>query len=234
MAVARSIIFWALIITCTLLYGILGIFLLPFGNQSFATKICLVWSKVFCKALEVICKVKVELIDEQNVPKQACIVAMKHQSAWETIYFMNYFTSPAFILKKELLKIPIFGWYVRMLKMIAIDRAGGASMLKQMSSAAKEIIKDGRKIVIFPEGTRVRPGQSVNYKSGVVALYKDLEDVTILPVALNSGHAWPGKSLIIQGGTIRVKFLKPISGKMEKKKLLEKLKHEIDSATNSL
>jgi len=230
----RSALFWAFLICWTLLIGLLGIILLPFNSTKLALKVGALWSKVTILALRFINGVQVKLIDEPNIPKIPCIIASKHQSAWETIFFVSYLDNAAFVLKKELLKIPIYGTYLRFMDMIAINRKGGGSIIKQLSEKGKRCIAQGRSIVIFPEGTRVNPGSDVEYKSGIAALHKALEGVLILPVALNSGHVWPPKSWRIKPGTIKVQFLKPIKKKMDKAELLTKLKKEIDSATNSL
>ncbi len=234
MTTIRSIIFIIFLIIWTLLVGVLGSIVLPFKSQKMVAKIGYTWSYVLTIALRVICGVKVKVINAHNLPKEGCIIASKHQSVWETIYFVHYLKNPAFILKKELLNIPLYGWYLRLIEMIAIDRKGGASIVKQMSEAARKAFENDRPIVIFPEGTRVKDGQSVEYKSGIAALHKELPDIPIIPVALNSGKVWPAKSWIIKSGTIKVKFLEPITKTLSKDQLLKKLKEEIDSATNSL
>src|SRR4051812_26446122 len=118
----------------------------------------------------------------ENLPQTAAIYAAKHQSAWETLFLSRYLNYPAFILKKELLSIPLFGWYIGKAGMIAVDRKAGASALRQMSRDAAETLAAGRSILIFPEGTRVAPGQSRPYQPGVAALYSQLK-VQVVPVA---------------------------------------------------
>ncbi len=234
MTLFRSALFIFFFIHWTLLVGVCGVVVLPFRRQKLVAKVGYIWSYVVTIALRVICGVKVKIINAHNLPKDGCIIASKHQSVWETIYFVHYLNNPAFILKKELLKIPLYGWYLRFIEMIAIDRKGGVSIVKQMSEAAKKAYENSRPIVIFPEGTRVKDGQSVEYKSGIAALHKELPNIPIVPAALNSGKLWPAKSWLIKSGTIKVKFLEPITKPLSKDKLLQKLKEEIDSATNSL
>ncbi len=234
MTTIRSTIFIIFLVIWTLILGVLGSVVLPLRQQKLVAKAGYIWSYVITLALRAICGVKVKVINAHNIPKDGCIIASKHQSVWETIYFVHYLNNPAFILKKELLKIPLYGWYLRFIEMIAIDRKGGASIIKQMSEAARKAFEKGRPIVIFPEGTRVKHGQSVEYKSGIAALHKELPDIPIVPAALNSGKIWPAKSWLIRSGTIKVKFLEPITKPLSKDQLLKKLKEEIDSATNSL
>ncbi len=234
MTIIRSILFIIFLIIWTLIVGILGSVVLPFRSQKLTAKVGFAWSYVLTIALRVICCVKVKIINAHNLPKDGCIIASKHQSVWETIFFVHYLNNPAFVLKKELLKIPLYGLYLRFIEMIAIDRKGGVSIVKQMSEAARKAFDKGRPIVIFPEGTRVKDGESVEYKSGIAALHKELPDIPIVLAALNSGKLWPPKSWIIKSGTIKVKFLEPITKPLSKDQLLKKLKEDIDSATNSL
>jgi 1-acyl-sn-glycerol-3-phosphate acyltransferase len=239
MVVVRSAIFWILLAISTGVIGIWGLLILPFRSQKLTSVyVGDLWFLVNCMVLRYICGVKVKLIDEHNIPTGACLVVAKHQSIWETLYLPYKLGNAAFVCKKELLSLPVVGWYLRALEMIPVDRKGGLSAIRKMTEVAKKIVKDGRKIVIFPEGTRVAVGESVEYKPGVVALYnalsKEVGDILILPVALNSGEVWPRKSWIIKSGTIKVKFLKPITKKMSKRELLTELKEQIDSATNSL
>ena len=123
-------------------------------------------------------------VGSENLPAGPVLVAAKHQSAWETLYLSWRLNHPAFVLKKELLMIPVFGWFLARVGMIAIDRSGKASALKKMVADAKAIFAQGRPVVIFPEGTRVAPGARMPYQPGIAALYAQL-GVPVVPVALN-------------------------------------------------
>jgi 1-acyl-sn-glycerol-3-phosphate acyltransferase len=169
----------------------------------------------------------------ENLPATPAIYASKHQSAWETLFLSRYLNFPAFVLKKELLSIPLFGWFLKRAGMIAVDRKGGASALRQMAREAGEILGAGRSILIFPEGTRVAPGQSRPYQPGVAALYTQLK-VPVVPVALNSGLFWGRRSFIKKPGTIVVEILPPIQPGLDRKALMRTLESSIEPAATAL
>jgi 1-acyl-sn-glycerol-3-phosphate acyltransferase len=169
----------------------------------------------------------------ENIPPGACIIAAKHQSAWETFKLHLIFGDPAIVLKKELLSIPIWGWYLSRSGMIPIDRKGRAKALMRMMEAAHRAANAGRKIVIFPQGTRVKAGTDAPYKSGIAALYQELK-LPIVPMALNSGLLWPKNSFIKKPGLITVEFLPPIPAGLARNVMIERLKGELETASNKL
>jgi 1-acyl-sn-glycerol-3-phosphate acyltransferase len=173
------------------------------------------------------------IIGAENLPGTAAIYAAKHQSAWETLFLSRYLDFPAFVLKKELLSIPLFGWFMRKSGMIAVDRKGGASALRQMARQATATLESGRSILIFPEGTRVAPGQSRPYQPGVAALYTQ-QKVPVVPVALNSGLFWGRRAFIKKPGTIVVEILPPIPPGLDRKALMKELESRIETAANAL
>ena len=163
------------------------------------------------------------VVGSAYVPAGACIIACKHQSAWETLKLHLLFSDPAIVLKEELLNIPLWGWYLRRVGMIPIDRAGYTKALSSMMLAAHKAVAAGRKIVIFPQGTRIAPGVTKPYKSGVVALYQEL-NLPIVPMALNSGLFWPKNGFLKKPGTITVEFLPPILPGLPREAMMERLK----------
>jgi 1-acyl-sn-glycerol-3-phosphate acyltransferase len=173
------------------------------------------------------------VIGRENVPPGACIIAAKHQSAWETFKLHLLFGDPAIVLKEELLNIPIWGWYVRRAGMIPIDRRGHALALARMMEAAHKAIDEGRKIVIFPQGTRVAPGEQRTYKSGIAALYQEL-NVPVVPMALNSGLLWAKNSFIKKPGLITVEFLPPIPPGLPREEMMTRLKDGLEAVTERL
>jgi 1-acyl-sn-glycerol-3-phosphate acyltransferase len=173
------------------------------------------------------------VIGWEHVPSGSCIIAPKHQSAWETFKMHLLFGDPAIVLKKELLNIPIWGWYLRRSGMIPIDRASRTQALSCMMQAAHKVVKAGRKIVIFPQGTRVAVGEEKPYKTGIAALYQEL-NLPIVPMALNSGLLWPKNSFWKKAGQITIEFLPPIPAGMERKAMMERLKNELETASNRL
>jgi 1-acyl-sn-glycerol-3-phosphate acyltransferase len=169
----------------------------------------------------------------ENLPKGPAIFAAKHQSAWETLFLSRYLDYPAFVLKRELLSIPLFGWYLRKVGMIAVDRSAGASALRNMARQASAAFAEGRSILIFPEGTRVPPGESRPYHPGVAALYGQLK-VPVVPVALNSGLFWGRRAFVKRPGTVTVAFLPPIPPGLDRKAFMRELESRIETAATVL
>lgn len=173
------------------------------------------------------------IIGKSYVPSGACIIAAKHQSAWETFKLHVLFGDPSIVLKKELLDIPIWGWYLRRAGMIPIDRSSRGKALPGMMEAAHKAADAGRKIVIFPQGTRVTPGVSKPYKAGVAALYDEL-NLPVVPMALNSGLLWPKKGFAKKPGVITIEFLPSIAPGLPRAEMMEKLQNELESASDRL
>jgi 1-acyl-sn-glycerol-3-phosphate acyltransferase len=169
----------------------------------------------------------------ENVPSEPCIFACKHQSAWETGIFYLLVNDPSYILKQELLSIPLFGWYLRRSGAIAIDRKAGASALKRMISKTSERLARGQNVVIFPEGTRAHPGQPGTYHPGIAALYKGT-DALVVPVALNSGLFWQRRSFLKRPGCITIEFLPPVEKGLDRKVFMTALQDQMERATNQL
>lgn len=168
-----------------------------------------------------------------HLPHGAAIVAMKHQSAWDTLILALLFSDPAVVLKRELLLLPVFGWWQMKLGMIAVDRGAGARALKQIVTQAREKLAQGRTIVIFPQGTRTAPGASRPYQPGLAALYLQL-GVPVVPVALNSGLFWRRRSFLRRAGTITLEFLPPIAPGLSRADFQAKLEQAIEGATRRL
>jgi 1-acyl-sn-glycerol-3-phosphate acyltransferase len=168
-----------------------------------------------------------------TVPDRPVLVASKHQSEWETFCYGLFFENPCYVLKKELTWIPIFGWYLRKQKMIAIDRAGGAKALRGMLEQAKARLAEGRPLIIFPEGTRMPPGTTQAYHPGVAALYTALK-LPCVPIAVNSGLAWPKPAGGKRPGHIVVEVLPDIPPGLDRKAFVARLSAEIEAASNRL
>ncbi len=165
--------------------------------------------------------------------KGAAIYAFKHQSAWDTLLLPLLLEDPAIILKRELLFIPLFGWYLWKTEQIAIDRRGGAAALKAMLRNARRALAGGRPLAIFPEGTRVAPGQHRPYHPGVAALYGQLE-LPVIPVALNSGLFWGRRSFLKKPGLMTVEFLPAIAPGLSRKAFLAELERRTEGACRRL
>jgi 1-acyl-sn-glycerol-3-phosphate acyltransferase len=191
------------------------------------------WARTNLWLLRAICGITVEFSGLEKIPRGPLIVACKHQSLWETFALLPLLSDPTYIMKRELMWIPFFGWYTWKAGMIAIDRSKGSQALADMNACVRRELARNRQIIIFPEGTRRPPGAEPQYKYGVVYLYLET-DVAFLPIALNSGLFWPRRSLRRFPGTIRVEVLDPIPQGLSKEAFFERLQREIEAATGRL
>lgn len=191
-----------------------------------------VWNYVFIpffsKALKYVAGIEIEIRGQQYISQENVIYASKHESAMETYCLSNYLKTSSFILKKELTYIPIFGWAQYFYGMIPVDRSAGSSAMKKMLRCAKERLQQKRPIVIFPEGTRMKPGAEPQYKPGVMLLYQNL-NVPVIPVALNTGLFWPKKSFLRQPGKVIIEFMEPMPVGMDKQTFMSELQNRIES-----
>ncbi len=161
------------------------------------------------------------------------IYAAKHQSAWDTLVFPLLLDKPAYVLKEELIRVPLFGSYLKQCGMIPVDREGGGSALKQLLRAARAAVAQGRSILIYPEGTRTPPGERRPFHPGVAALYGDL-GVPVVPVALNSGLFWGRRSFHKKPGTITIEFLPPIAPGLPRREFMRELQERMEGASQRL
>ena len=214
---------------------LLGILCLPFLflPESYVRKIANIWINGILLLLKSICRITYEIIGKENIPNKPIIVAAKHQSAFETFLLFKLIKNSIFIHKKELFFIPIFGLYLKKNKMIAIQRAEGLKAIRKILNEVKQNILNGYSIIIFPEGTRKKPGESPDYKTGIAGIYKEAE-TEVLPVAVNSGNYWPKHTFIKKPGKIIIKFLKPISSKLDRSEFLKKIESVIEKETNKI
>lgn len=185
--------------------------------------------------LRVVCGTKVEWRGAQNIPKGACIVACKHQSLWETFSLYAILDDPVYVLKRELMWVPLFGWYMWKAGLIPIDRSAGMAALARLTARAQRALASAhpRQVVIFPEGTRRPPGAEPSYKPGIVHLYNKA-NVAVVPLALNSGVFWPRRSWLRLPGTIVAEFLEPIPPGLDKAAFFKRLQDDIKSASRRL
>ena len=229
---ARSLLFNVLFYVTTTLFVVLGSPLL-FGPRRWAMAALAIHGRFELWLLKLIVGTTFEVRGREKLPKGACLVASKHQSAWETFALIPLFRDPALLMKRELFWIPFHGWFSRKFEMIPVDRDKGPAALRRMLREAKSRIADGREIIIFPEGTRRAPGAPPDYKTGVILLYAAL-GVPCVPVALNSGVFWSRRSLTRRPGTIVVEFLDPIPPGLPKGEFLARLTSSIETASTSL
>jgi 1-acyl-sn-glycerol-3-phosphate acyltransferase len=163
----------------------------------------------------------------EHLPSGPCIIASKHQSAWETLFFHTVRPDVIIGLKQELRRIPLFGWYLAIAQNVFVDRGGAAKALRSLIEGSKAAVAKGWSILIFPEGTRQVPGAPPDYKSGVAALYAAL-DIPVVPVALDSGLFWQRRSFVKRPGTITVAFLEPIPPGLDRRAFMRVLEDRIE------
>ena len=192
-----------------------------------------VWIAFVLWWLRVTCRLGHRLVGLENLPAGPAIIACKHQSSWETLSFTLLFDDIAIVLKRELLLIPIVGWAMARAGNIAVSRGEGATALRGMVRQAKATAARGRSIVIFPEGTRVAPGDQKPYQVGVAALYRQLR-LPVVPVALNSGVFWGRRKFVKRPGTITMEVLPPIAPGLGRDEFMETLRARIEPATDRL
>ncbi len=230
--VARSLLFNIAFYLNLLLHILVAIptFVLP---QPIMVQISRSWGATSLWLLRTICGIKVEWHGREKIPPGPLLVAAKHQSAWETFALLPLFPSPTAIVKRELLRIPLFGWCMWKCGMIGIDRSSGREALAGMVERTRAALALGRQVIIFPEGTRRAPGAAPDYKLGIVQLYAAL-DAPCLPVALNSGLFWPRRRFVRYPGTVRVEILDPLPPHLPKREFFARLRHDIETATARL
>jgi 1-acyl-sn-glycerol-3-phosphate acyltransferase len=207
------------------------------NNTKTADRGAKLWSGFIAFILEKFFGIKYEVRGLENLPKNGgYIVACKHQSMWETYIMHLVFNRPVYAYKKELLKIPFYGWFVGKMSGIVVDRKGGTKALKSLLSSSKEYLNNNRVIIIFPQGTRTPVNSDVKdypYQSGIVALYSAL-NAKIVPAALNSGVYWNKKGLTGKAGKIILEFLPAIESGLDKKEFLAKLEEVIEDESRKL
>ncbi len=203
------------------------------GPKLKRVRIAALWCRGCRWLLDRIVGLSHEVVGRENCPTTPAIYAFKHQSAWETIAVCCLFSQFCIVLKQELMRIPMFGLHLKRMGIIGIDRSAGASALKDMVRAARQVHADGRDIVMFPEGTRTPPGERRAYQPGIAALYRDL-GVPVVPVALNSGVFWGRRKLFKRPGCITVRFLAPIAPGLRRGDFMAALEDSIETATDAL
>lgn len=191
------------------------------------------WVRGTLLLLRLLIGLRHRVVGLENARRGQAIYAAKHQSSWDTLIFALYLDRPAYVLKRELLFIPLFGVCLLKAGHIAVDRSGRATALKRMLAAAKARRDQGRDILIFPEGTRVLPGQHKPYHPGIAALYGAL-DLPVVPVALNSGLFWSRRSFIKKPGMITLEFLPPIPPGLNRKAFMAELETRLEGASRRL
>ena len=206
----RSVIFFVFQVVTLFIFAPLVLLSFPF-SYSVRYSIASAWAKLVIKGLKAICNLDFNVIGSENI-KGNGIIFCKHQSAWETFALQAIFPEQCWVLKRELLWIPLFGWALALIQPIAIDRSKKSKSFRQIISQGTDRLKSGRWVVIFPEGTRIAPGEKGKYMVGG-ALLAEKSGYPVIPVAHNAGEFWKKKAFIKHPGTIQVRIGKMIDSK---------------------
>ena len=211
MLVIRSLIFLLLQIIITPVFSALALLSFPLSPLARYRLISL-WAKMMLRILSVVCGIRHQVIGVENLPKQPCVILCKHQSAWETLALQEIFPPQVWVLKRELLWIPFFGWALALTSPIAIKRSDGKGAMKQLLKQGKQRLAQGFCVVVFPEGTRIPYGQRGKYKIGG-ALLAASGGVPVIPVAHNAGRLWGRNAFSKHPGLITMSVGAPIETK---------------------
>jgi 1-acyl-sn-glycerol-3-phosphate acyltransferase len=230
MRTLRSLVFQTYMYVLMIGMGLLAlpILLAPRGWVQWFLRLylSLVWG-----GLHLMCGVTYEV--RGQIPEGGALIASKHQSMFETLAFWSILPDPAIILKRSLSFIPVFGWYAMRLGNISVDRSAGSKALRKMLKDAAQRGEEGRQVVIFPEGTRVEPGENPEFKPGIAGLYKSM-GVPCVPVALNSGVYLENYCGLKKPGRVIIEFLEPIQPGLDKASFMHDLHERIGTASDAL
>lgn len=228
----RSLVFvaWLYLSMAVFAVGLSPALLLPYRQ---AMAVIRGWARFCLFGLRWIAGVRVEFRGLEHRPVGAALIAGKHQSMLDVIAPFAILPDNCFIMKKELMPLPFFGWFARKTKMIAVDRSAHSRALKDMVRQARARFAEGRQILIFPEGTRADVGAPADYKPGIAALYRDL-DCPCTPMATNSGVHWPAHGFRRYAGTVVYEFLPAIPAGLKRAEFMERLEERLEGASNAL
>ncbi|WP_367717735.1 1-acyl-sn-glycerol-3-phosphate acyltransferase [Nitratireductor sp. GISD-1A_MAKvit] len=205
-------------------------FLLPRKKAWFVPKF---WAASSLWLQKIVTGAHSEISGLEHLPDGPCIIAPKHQSFWDTIAFLPHIPDALYILKRELMWIPFFGWYVAKMRMIPINRGSRTKALKQAVKSARILMQEKRQLIIYPEGTRRPPGAEPAYKYGIVELYAQL-NVPVVPVAHAAGLFWPRRKFLRHPGIIRARFLPPIEPGLPREEFQKRLVQDTEAACDEM
>ena len=232
MNVLRSIVFIVWIYGSMTVIGVTFAPLAVFSEKG-AIQAARTWAAALIWGARALCGIKLEVRGREHIPRGPALVAAKHQSMMDTIIPFAILQNPSVVLKRELLKLPIFGWFAQRAGMIVVNREAHAAALRAMLRDARDRAAKNREIFIFPEGTRQAPGAPPDYKSGVAALYRDLK-LPCTPVALNIGQVWPAHGLVRRPGVAVIEFLPAITPGLSREEFMAELEARIETASTAL
>jgi 1-acyl-sn-glycerol-3-phosphate acyltransferase len=225
----RSLLFMFLMVVATLIWAPLCFLCapLPYNKRYFWTSR---WNMFVIWAAKVVCGIRYQVKGYENLPDAPVILLSKHQSAWETIFYLYFMPRPlVYVFKKELIYIPLFGWALGLLRMIPINRSKGRDAFAQVVAHGRKRLAGGQWIIMFPEGTRTPVGEKGKYKGGGTRLAIET-NTPVVPIAMNSGECWPKNSFIKKPGMITVSIGKPISPEgLNATELMQQVENWIES-----
>ncbi len=228
-------VFRSLLFTLWLFAGsaVLAIVLAPMllAPRGVVAAILRFWGRYVRLGLKLICNVGIET--RGSPPQGPALIAAKHQGLLDICAGFTVLPDAAFVMKKELMRIPLFGWYAAKAGMIVVDREGHSAALRKLVTDTHERMKLSRQVVIFPEGTRKKPGAPPAYKPGIAALYRDL-GLPCIPCATNSGVHWPAKGFMRYPGVVVFHYLDPIPAGLKRAEFMKILEERIETASQAL
>ena len=228
MTFLRSVLYTFAFLTWTVLLGVSCLWSLAL-SRDFVYGLIRVWARGVFGLARVLCGVRWSVSGLEGLDARGKIIAAQHQSAFETYAVFLLFERPVFILKQELTWIPVIGWYLGKMGMGGIDRGAGANAMRQVIKKAKDVIEAEETLIIFPEGTRVPPGEERPYKPGIAALYAHI-GAQVIPMAVESGEIWGKTRLTKKAGTIRFGVGSPVEEGLEREAMLARLREKIYTA----
>lgn len=228
----RSYAFTAFMVLSIVIMGIVCLPALALGKNA-ARAVAQFWARMTIGALKVMTGVSHRIDGADRIPQTGALVAANHQSMWETIALYAILPKPVFILKKELMALPVYGWWARATGSIAVDRKAGAKALRAMRKAAREAIENGEQVAVFPEGTRIAPGARAPFQPGVAGVYAAI-DAPCVPAAHDSGRFWRHPGPRKEPGQITLAFAQPIEPGLDRKAFMSALQSRIEAARPDL
>ena len=215
--------------------SVLALLYLPLllGTRRVMQRAAAFWCRGLIALVGICCGLRWRVIGRGNLPDGPTVLAAKHQSAWETLIFHVLLDDPVFVLKRELLGVPLVGWYMRKAGGIPIEREAGVRAIRTMLPRVQGALADGAQVIVFPEGTRTPAGRRRPYHTGIAAIYARA-DASIVPVALNSGLFWGRRRFLKLPGVITLEFLPPMPSGLERPAFMRELEQRRETATDRL
>lgn len=232
MLALRSALFNVLFYGFLIVLMVAGLPAMPFGRHP-VLRLANLWGRGSLWLLRVVCGTRVVFRGRENIPAGPCILASKHQSFLEIVALCSLFPDFSFVFKRELTRIPLFGWYLSASRQISVDRTQGRAALTEVSRRSVAVLAEGRTLFIFPEGTRRPPDAAPDYKSGIAFVYSET-GASCLPVAINSGLFWPRRSFRRRPGLAVIEFLPLIPPGLPRQVFQARMRDGIEAASRAL